>query len=584
VTSRPPGNRRLRARPWRGRAGHEPDGETRAEAARRRAGCERHSGHDVGRTSSSSSSRCSALLLVGITPKPRRHVPGLASRSRSGRADGRDDHRGRPGAGYAVREPALGSAGLPAPRCGMGWRGVLVGCRSPSARGPVPCWSTSRRGLSYRVPGCPPAVQLRVLAEPETVATRGSSPAATSAGPPRQPRLPHRAGLRLRAEPATSPKVATTDGWSDPGDSLRHVGRRGRRVAGVHPPRGRRGDHRGAPSRVAARRALALVLADRPVRRRRRHLAAGVPAARGGRRCGGCVPTRAHQVGRPRHGAAYGREPPYPDAARSLAVERSLDAARARCRSAARPSCSAPARRGTPAPGPARCRRRDRAGLARYNQGAALGATCGPDPGRPAPDQRIEAVYPDDTSDQDLQARPAALDRSGTGAGTGRRGVRALAAQRRRPQCRRGDRAATPGVLPTPAAPLTGDYGVDPRWPRPRNRSPSAVDGRYAAHEAAQLPSRLLVLVDTSSSMAGWCRAAPRRHRAAPVPPSRPTPWRRLAGLQPGDEFGLWLFPGGTPDAYTEAVPVGLRTRGSPPRGMRSPACSRVAARHCSAR
>ena len=35
-----------------------------------------------------------------------------------------------------------------------------------------------------------------------------------------------------------------------------------------------------------------------------------------------------------------------------------------------------------------------------------------------------------------------------------------------------------------------------------------------------------------------------------------------LAGLQPGDEFGLWLFPGGTPDAYTEAVPVGLRDEG----------------------
>ena len=120
------------------------------------------------------------------------------------------------------------------------------------------------------------------------------------------------------------------------------------------------------------------------------------------------------------------------------------------------------------------------------------------------------------------------------------------------------------GVLPTPAAPLTGDYGVDPSLATsPEPVSVGQWTDAYAAHEAAQLPSRLLVLVDTSSSMGrvvpGGTEAPPGRTRATVAADAVGA---GLAGLQPGDEFGLWLFPGGTPYAYTEAVPVGLRDEG----------------------
>ena len=276
-----------------------------------------------------------------------------------------------------------------------------------------------------------------------------------------------------------------------------------------------------------------------------------------------CAPTRAppRSGGSPRC-CSTAATPPTPTRRDPSRSSGAWTPPGARCRSAAPPTCSAPgAPTGTGAATAVVATEQD---VARYNQGAALGATCGPAPGRPEPDQRIEAVYPDDTADQDLQlvrlrwTDPVPVqERAAEAFGRWLRsdaGRSAVVATGLRPT----------GVLPTPAAPLTGDYGVDPSLATsPEPVSVEQWTDAYAAHEAAQLPSRLLVLVDTSSSMGrvvpGGTEAPPGRTRATVVADAVGA---GLAGLQRGDEFGLWLFPGGTPDAYTEAVPVGLRDEG----------------------
>ena len=92
----------------------------------------------------------------------------------------------------------------------------------------VPLLFDVARGLSYRVLGCPPTVQLRVLAEPETVATArelaGRYERWTADG---NHGCPTAQAYVFAAEPATiARKVATTDGWSDATESLRAVGPR----------------------------------------------------------------------------------------------------------------------------------------------------------------------------------------------------------------------------------------------------------------------------------------------------------------------------------------------------------------------
>ena len=425
------------------------------------------------------------------------------------------------------------------------------------------------RGLSYRRPRLP-AVQLRVLAEPETVATTrelaGRYERWTADG---NHGCPTAQAYVFAAEPATiADKVATTDGWSD-ATRLAARGRpAARRVAGVHPPRGRRGDHRGGRrGGVAARRALApgargtgrCAATDR-------HLAPGVPAARAGARCRVRSDPRTTQVGRLATVLLYGRDTAYPDAARSVAVEQSLDAARGTLPIGGAAAdllfCAGHRRHGHRRRDR---RRRHRAGRRTLNQGAALGATCGPTPGRPGQDQRIEAVYPDDTADQDLQlvrlrcTDPVPVqERAAEAFGRWLRsdaGRSAVVATGLRPT----------GALPNPAAPLTGDYGVDPAMatsPEPVSAEP--VDGRL--RRARGGPAAQPVCSSSSTRPARWagrCRAAPRRHRAAPVPPSRPTPWAPdWRACSRATSSGSRLFPGGTPDAYIEAVPVGLRDEG----------------------
>lgn len=413
------------------------------------------------------------------------------------------------------------------------------------------------RGLSYRVLGCPPAVQLRVLAEPETVATaRELAIHYESWTADGNHGCPTAQAYVFAAEPATiAHKVATTDGWSDATESLRAVGPR--------PDVWLASTRREVDAATTAGGAVteSLPVAHSP-------LVLAVPA--GALRPTGTWPhvlrqldeagvavvrpdPRTTQVGRLATVLLYGRDTTYPDTARSLAVERSLDAARGTLPIGGAADLLCPRRAATAVVATEQ-------DVARYNQGAPLGATCGPAPDRPSPDRRIEAVYPDDTADQDLQlvrlrwTDPVPVqERAAEAFGRWLRsdaGRSAVVETGLRPT----------GVLPTPAAPLTGDYGVDPTLATsPEPVSAAQWTDAYAAHEAAQLPSRLLVLVDTSSSMG---RVVP----GAGAPPGRTRATvaadavvAGMARLQRGDEFGLRLFPGGTPDAYADAVPVGLR-------------------------
>jgi hypothetical protein len=420
------------------------------------------------------------------------------------------------------------------------------------------------RGLSYRAFGCPPATQVRLLAEPETIATAGelavrygSWTAADNHG------CPTAEVYAYSAEAATiQQKVATTDGWSDA--SLRTAGPRPdvwltstrQEVGAAATPSGPV-----VEAVPVAHSPLVLAVpvgATRPTgtwpQVFRQLQEAGVAVLR--------PDPRTTQAGRLATVLLYGRDTTYPDAAGAVAVERSLDTARdaGRIGDAAQLLCP----RRTAGTGTATAVVATEQDVARYNEGAALGAACGATPDRPASERRVEAVYPDDTADQEVQlvrlrwADPVPVqERAAEAFGRWLRsdaGRAALVASGLRPA----------GALPTPAPPLTDENGVDLSLATSPEPVPAARwTDAYAAHEAAQLPSRLLVLVDTSRSMA---RVVPAR---AGAPPGRTRAGLAadavnagLADLQSRDEFGLRLFPGGTPAAYDDAVPVGPRDDG----------------------
>jgi Ca-activated chloride channel homolog len=424
----------------------------------------------------------------------------------------------------------------------------------------VPLLEDGARGLSYRVLGCPPAVQLRLLAEPETVATarelavryeRWTADADHG--------CPSAEAYVFAAEPSViAQKVASADGWPDA--TLRADGPR----PDVWLASTRR--EVDAVSTAGSAVVESVPVAHSP-------LVLAVPA--GTRRVTGSWPQvygqlqragdallrpdpRTTQVGRLATVLLYGRDPADADAPKPFTVERSLDAAQGALPRAGAAELLCPRR--TAGTGAATAVVATEQDVARYNQGAALGATCGATSGPPAPDRRLEALYPDDTADQDLQlvrlrwTDPVPVqERAAEAFGRWLRsdaGRSALVGTGLRPA----------GVLPTPAVPLTRDYGIDPSLAA----SPEPVTiGRwndaYAEHQAAQLPSRLLVLVDTSSSMAEEVPGgpgAPDRTRATTVTDAVGS---ALAGLAQRDEFGLWLLPGGTSGAYVDAVPVGLR-------------------------
>ena len=330
---------------------------------------------------------------------------------------------------------------------GRSWAWCSRRCcsRSPSpSRSPCPSSSTSHAGCPIASSAARPRSSCGYSPSRRRSRPRGSSPAATSAGPrtattaapPRRPTSsrpsPPRSSRRSRRRtdgrtPATRCARSArgpTCGWRPP------AARSTRR-----PPRGRR---RG----VAARRALApgargasrCAAPDR-------HLAAGVPAARGGRRCGG-APRPAHHPGRAaRHGAALRPRHRLP---RRGAIRRGRAVPGRRPRRVAdrwrRRAALPPARRGHRRRGR---RRRDRAGRRALQPGRGARHDLRSDPGPPGAGPAARGRLPGRHRRPGPAGRPAALDRSGIGAGAGRGGVRALAAQRRRPQCRRGDRTAT---------------------------------------------------------------------------------------------------------------------------------------------
>ena len=426
---------------------------------------------------------------------------------------------------------------------------------------------------------------------------RGSSPAATSAGPP-------------TATTAAPPRRPTSSPPSPPRSPTRSRRRTDGRtpatrcaLVGPRPDlwrerptrrRGRRGDHRGGRRRgVAARRAL------RPWCSRYRPLRSDRPAP--GRRCSGsssrsalrsCVPTRAppRSGGSPRC-CSTAATPPTPtrrDRSRSkrspARCPRHAAGRRRRRRPALPPTRRGPRHHG---PRPRYRRRRHRAGRRTLQPGRGARRDVRTDPGPAGPGPADRGRLPGRHSRPGPAARPAALDRSGTGAGTGRRGVRALAAQRRRPQCRRGHRAATHRGPPDARGaahrrlrrrPLAGHV--------PGTGLRRAVDGRLrrarggpAAQPAAR-PRRHVQLDG---------QGGPGRHRGATGPHPCHRGGRRRGRRTGGPAAGRRVRALALPGRHAGRVHRG-RAGGAPRRGARhraGRARPRAAGRrhaHCSAR
>ena len=424
------------------------------------------------------------VLLVGITPNPPvtfrdwlQILVGAALTAAMATAAVRDWVR-------RSASQALSSGPAGRLRDWRLWAWVLAtGLLAAVVAVAVPFLFDVARGLSYRVLGCPPAVQLRVLAEPETVATARELAIRyerwTADG---NHGCPTAQAYVFAAEPATIvQKVATTDGWSDATQSLRAVGPR----SDVWLASTRR--EVDAATTAGGAIAESLPVAHSP-------LVLAVPA--GALRPTGPWPQvlrqleeagdavvrpdpRTTQVGRLAAVLLYGRDTAYPDAARSLAVERSLDAARGTLPIGGAAELLCPRRdRRAPAPRPPP-RRRHRAGRRTLQPGRGARRDVRSDPGPPGAGPADRGRLPGRHRRPGPAARPAALDRSGNGSGAGLGGARALAARRRRPPCRRGDRAAT--HRDPPAARRAAHRRLR-RHPHPRHVPGTglrrAVDGR----------------------------------------------------------------------------------------------------------
>jgi hypothetical protein len=189
--------------------------------------------------------------------------------------------------------------------------------------------------------------------------------------------------------------------------------------------------------------------------------------------------------------------------------------------------------------------------VARYNAGRPLGGSCGAAPA-PAADRRLTALYPTDTGDQDLQ-----FVRFGWSDPAQQRAASAFGAWLGSDAGR--DALVRTGLRPTGthslAAPLTTAFGVDPtRSPSSGPVAESRLSAAAASYTAAQRPSRLLFVFDTSGSMATPGPGGTRGTIAADAVQAG------LARLGGRDEFGLWFFPGGDGGGHTEAVAVGATT------------------------
>ena len=329
---------------------------------------------------------------------------------------------------------------------GRSWRWCSRRCcsRSPSpSRSPCPSSSTSHAGCPIASSAARPRSSCGYSPSRRRSRPRGRSPAATSAGPrTATTAAPPRRPTSSRPSPPRSSRRSRrrTDGRTPATRCARSA--RGP-TCGWRPPAARstRRPPRGAPSRSRCpSRTRPWCSRCQPVRSAR-------PAP--GRRCSGSsrrqalrwsARTRAPPSAA-RHGAALRPRHRLP---RRGAIRRGRAVPGRRPRRVAdrwrRRAALPPARRGHRRRGR---RRRDRAGRRALQPGRGARHDLRSDPGPPGAGPAARGRLPGRHRRPGPAGRPAALDRSGIGAGAGRGGVRALAAQRRRPQCRRGDRTAT---------------------------------------------------------------------------------------------------------------------------------------------
>jgi hypothetical protein len=188
----------------------------------------------------------------------------------------------------------------------------------------------------------------------------------------------------------------------------------------------------------------------------------------------------------------------------------------------------------------------------RFNQGDPLGASCSTGTVRPQADGQLVALYPTDTSYQDLQfvrlawsGPPQAQAATAFGAWLrSEEGKKAIVST--------GLRPAGPHPFAT-AAPLTVDSGIDPDVvPAAEPIRAERWNKVAAAYDVAHRRGRVLFALDTSGSMSVIGPGGTRSALAARVVGAG------LRTLGQGDEFGLWFFSDTFPPrGHIEKVPIG---------------------------
>jgi Mg-chelatase subunit ChlD len=415
------------------------------------------------------------------------------------------------------------------------------------------------RGVWYRTVGCPPATQLRMVAEPETIATARElaraferSAVADDHGCPT---------VRIFVFEATAASLAATlgsaEGWSTR-EALRDIGPQpdvwlastGHEVRALQA--GPAAGHVVDPV-VVARSPLVLAV-PRPSEEAAEPPDVEWPALFRD------LTDRGQRVVRPDPAAGelgllataliYGQDGRAAGPAlRPEEIERRIDDADVPTGDTADLLCRL---RDTPQDAPGASHEAiitTEQEVARFNDGLPLGDSCGRAP-EGAEYGRLVARYPTDTGEQDLQFVQLAWSDP----------VQERAAAAFRTWVRSADGGVVlvrsglrPAEDPTFGTPLVAELGVDPT--RPARPVP---DDRWAAAAAdyaeAQRPSRLLFLLDTSGSMTTVEPGGTRGAIAAAAVAAG------LSRLNEDDEFGLWFFPGGTGSGYAEALRVGPRT------------------------
>jgi Mg-chelatase subunit ChlD len=183
--------------------------------------------------------------------------------------------------------------------------------------------------------------------------------------------------------------------------------------------------------------------------------------------------------------------------------------------------------------------------VVRFNRGEPLGESC---LSRAAEPERLVALYPSDSANLDhhvvrLSWSEPPQEQAATGFGEWLRsdpGRGAIVATGLRP------------VGPYPVGAALTTPGIDPgalaaAGPLPAERwNPTS-----GAYDAAQRRGRVIFALDTSGSMAAAGPEGPRSVVAADAVAAA------LQRMGPRDQFGLWFFPDAAGSGPVEAVPVG---------------------------